>query len=385
MTLNGWLQLILYFVVLLVLAKPLGAFMARVYEGQSTWLDRIIGPIERLIYRLSGVNPQAEMNWKTYALAMLLFNLFGLIVVYLLQRVQGALPLNPQGLGAVSPDSSFNTAVSFATNTNWQGYGGETTMSYLTQMLGLTVQNFVSAATGMAVLVALIRGLRARSAQTIGNFWVDLVRTTLYILLPLSIVLAVVLVSQGVIQNFNAYQPVTLLQADDRMPMAMPSRSKCCRWGRRRRKSRSSSWAPTAAGSSTSTRRIRLRIHAAVELPGTAGDPADPGGAVLHVRRDGGRYAPGLGLLAAMTIVFAAMTAVCRWRRAERQSRPSRRWASIRRRASCKPAATWKAKRCASASSIRRCGPRPRRPPRTAASIRCTIRSRRWAAWCRCG
>jgi K+-transporting ATPase ATPase A chain len=213
MTLNGWLQLILYFVVLIALVKPLGAFMARVYEGQSTWLDRVVGPIERLIYRLSGVNPQAEMNWKTYALAMLLFNLFGLIAVYLLQRVQGVLPLNPQGLGAVSPDSSFNTAVSFATNTNWQGYGGETTMSYLTQMLALTVQNFVSAATGMAIVVALIRGLRARSAQTIGNFWVDLTRTTLYILLPLALIVALVLVSQGVIQNFNAYQPVSLLQA----------------------------------------------------------------------------------------------------------------------------------------------------------------------------
>ncbi len=213
MTLNGWLQLILYFVVLLVLVKPLGAFMARVYEGQSTWLDRIVGPVERLIYRLSGVNPQAEMNWKTYTFAMLLFNLFGLLVVYVLQRVQGVLPLNPQSLGAVSPDSSFNTAVSFATNTNWQGYGGETTLSYLTQMLALTVQNFVSAATGMAIVIAMIRGLRARSGKTIGNFWVDLTRTTLYILLPLSIVLAVLLVSQGVIQNFNAYQPVSLLQA----------------------------------------------------------------------------------------------------------------------------------------------------------------------------
>jgi potassium-transporting ATPase potassium-binding subunit len=213
MTLNGWIQLGLYLVVLIALVKPLGAFMARVYEGESTWLDRLVGPIEGLIYRLGGVNPQAEMNWKTYAFAMLLFNLFGIIVVYLLQRVQGMLPLNPQSLGAVSPDSSFNTAVSFATNTNWQGYGGETTMSYLTQMLALTVQNFVSAATGMAIVVALIRGLRARSAQTIGNFWVDLTRSTLYILLPLSIVLAMILVSQGVIQNFNAYQPVSLLQA----------------------------------------------------------------------------------------------------------------------------------------------------------------------------
>ena len=213
MTLNGWLQLILYFVVLIALVKPLGAFMARVYEGQPTRLDWIIGPIERLIYRLSGVNPQAEMNWKTYAFAMLLFNLFGLLAVYFLQRVQGVLPLNPQGLGAVSPDSSFNTAVSFATNTNWQGYGGEVTMSYLTQMLALTVQNFVSAATGMAIVVALIRGLRARSATTIGNFWVDLTRSTLYILLPLSIVLAVVLMTQGVVQNFNTYQTVPLLQA----------------------------------------------------------------------------------------------------------------------------------------------------------------------------
>src|SRR5512139_2812242 len=223
MTLNGWLQLILYFVVLIALAKPLGAFMARVYEGRATRLDRIIGPIERLIYRLSGVNSQAEMNWKTYALAMLLFNLFGLIVVYVLQRMQGALPLNPQGLGAVSPDSSFNTAVSFATNTNWQGYGGEVTMSYLTQMLALTVQNFVSAATGMAVLVALIRGLRKAPPVSpplgtggmkggVGNFWVDVTRSVLYILLPLSIVLALILVSQGVIQNFNTYQPVSLLQ-----------------------------------------------------------------------------------------------------------------------------------------------------------------------------
>ncbi|HSD85831.1 MAG TPA: potassium-transporting ATPase subunit KdpA [Anaerolineae bacterium] len=213
MTLNGWLQLILYLVVLLVLAKPLGAFMARVYDGEKTRLDRLLGPIERLIYRLSGVNPQAEMNWKTYALAMLLFNLFGLLAVYALQRLQGVLPLNPQGLAAVSPDSSFNTAVSFTSNTNWQGYGGEVTMSYLTQMLGMTVQNFVSAATGMAIVVALIRGLRARSGKTIGNFWVDLTRTTLYILLPLALIVAVVLVSQGVVQNFNSYQTVPLLQA----------------------------------------------------------------------------------------------------------------------------------------------------------------------------
>ena len=215
MTFNGILQLLLYMVVLIALAKPLGRYLARVYEGQPIGLDRVFGPLERLIYRLCGVRvgrQEAEMDWKTYAFAMLLFNLLGLLVVYALQRFQGLLPLNPQGMGAVTPDSSFNTAVSFASNTNWQGYGGETTMSYLTQMLGLTVQNFVSAASGMATLVAFIRGLARRSAQTIGNFWVDLTRTTLYILLPLALVLALIQVSQGVVQNFSAYQTVPLLQ-----------------------------------------------------------------------------------------------------------------------------------------------------------------------------
>jgi K+-transporting ATPase ATPase A chain len=212
MTANGYVQLGLYLIVLIALAKPLGAYMARVYEGRPFGLDRVLGPLERLIYRLCGVRSDEEMGWKTYAMAMLLFNLAGLLVVYALQRLQGVLPLNPQQLGAVSPDSSFNTAVSFATNTNWQGYGGETTMSYLTQMLGLTVQNFLSAAAGMAVLVALIRGLARRSAETIGNFWVDLTRTTLYILLPLSLVLALVLVSQGVVQTFRPYAKVNVVQ-----------------------------------------------------------------------------------------------------------------------------------------------------------------------------
>jgi len=212
MTLNGYLQLAFYLVVLIALAKPLGSYMARVYEGKSFGLDRVLGPFERLIYRVCGVRSDEEMNWKTYALAMLLFNFAGLLVVYALQRLQHLLPLNSQSFGAVTPDSAFNTAISFASNTNWQGYGGETTMSYSTQMLALTVQNFVSAAAGMATLVALIRGLARKSAQTIGNFWVNLVRSTLYILLPLAIVLALIQVSQGVIQNFSAYQNVPLLQ-----------------------------------------------------------------------------------------------------------------------------------------------------------------------------
>ncbi len=212
MTFNGILQIVVYLIVLVLLAKPLGTFMARVYTGERTFLDPILGPVERFIYRLMGVDPAQEMDWKVYAIAMLLFNLLGFLVVYALQRVQQLLPLNPQGMAAVTPDSSFNTAVSFATNTNWQGYGGETTMSYLTQMLGMTVQNFVSAATGMAVMVAFIRAFVRHTTQGLGNFWADLTRTTLYILLPLSVILALVLVSQGVVQTFSPYQNVPMLQ-----------------------------------------------------------------------------------------------------------------------------------------------------------------------------
>ena len=212
MTINGLVQIGLYFVVLLALVKPLGWYMARVYEGQPCGLDQVMGPLERLIYRLCGVRQTEEMDWKTYGIAMLLFNAMGLVALYALQRLQGFLPLNPAGLGAVTTDLAFNTAASFATNTNWQAYGGETTLSYLTQMLGLNVQNFVSAATGMAILVALIRGLARHSASTIGNFWTDLVRSTLYILLPLAILLSLLLVSQGVVQTFAPYQTATLLQ-----------------------------------------------------------------------------------------------------------------------------------------------------------------------------
>ncbi len=213
MTASGFTQIILYFALLIALVKPLGLFMANVYEGKRTFLSPLLGPVERLLYRLLGVKADDEMGWKAYALAMLLFNLVGLLFVYGLQRLQGVLPLNPQALPAVTPDSSFNTAVSFATNTNWQGYGGESTMSYLTQMVGLSVQNFVSAASGMAILIALIRGISRRTQNSIGSFWVDLVRGTLYVLLPLSVVMALFLVSQGVVQSFAAYPSASLLQA----------------------------------------------------------------------------------------------------------------------------------------------------------------------------
>jgi K+-transporting ATPase ATPase A chain len=209
---NGLSQIVLYVVALTALAWPLGWYMARVFEGRCPRWMRFLRPVERLLYRILRVRPEEEMDWKRYAIAMLLFNFVGLLVVYLIQRVQGTLPLNPQGFGAVAPDSALNTATSFATNTNWQGYGGESTMSYFTQMLALTVQNFVSAATGIAVLLPLIRGFTRRTTEKLGNFWVDLTRATLYVLLPLSVILSLALVSQGVLQNFSGYKTATLAE-----------------------------------------------------------------------------------------------------------------------------------------------------------------------------
>jgi len=209
MTLNGWLQILFYSAVLLALTKPLGIYMYRVFEGERQPLPRILGPIERALYRLSGVDPRRGQTWQQYTLALLAFSLVGLLVTYAIQRLQHLLPLNPQAMGPVEASSAFNTAASFATNTNWQGYSGETTMSYLTQMVGLAWHNFVSAAAGIAVAIALIRGIVRRGGSggtpTLGNFWVDLMRGTLYVLLPLSFVVALILISQGAIQNFSPY------------------------------------------------------------------------------------------------------------------------------------------------------------------------------------
>ena len=213
MTGNMQLQMLIYLAALFLLVKPLGWYMARVFEGKPCGLDRILGPVERLIYRAGRINQAAEMTWKRYTAAVILFSVVGFASLYALQRIQMWLPLNPQGQPAVPPDLAFNTAVSFVTNTNWQAYGGEATMSYLTQMAGLAVHNFLSAATGMAVLVALIRGFARHNSETIGNFWADLVRSTLYVLLPLALVLALALVSQGVIQNFDAYQTTALVES----------------------------------------------------------------------------------------------------------------------------------------------------------------------------
>ena len=209
MSTNAWVLLAVYIAVLLALAIPFGRFMADVMEGRHGWMNKIEAPL----YRLCGVDPAREMDWLRYAMAILLFNGLGVLVVYLLQRFQVWLPLNPQAFGNVSPDSSFNTAISFVTNTNWQGYGGENTMSYLTQMLGLAVQNFFSAATAIAVVIALIRGLSRHSSATVGNAWVDLSRVTLWILMPLSIVIALIQVQQGSVQNFAAYKDVQMLES----------------------------------------------------------------------------------------------------------------------------------------------------------------------------
>ena len=205
MTINGWLQIGLFCLAILVSVKPLGAYMARLFEGERVFLSSLLAPVERGIYRACGINPNEEQHWTQYTIAMLAFSVAGFLSLYLLQRLQGFLPFNPQHLGAVAPDLAFNTSVSFVTNTNWQAYSGETTMSYLVQMLGLTVHNFLSAATGISLAIALIRGFARRSSQALGNFWVDLTRATLYVLLPLAIIVALALVWQGAPQNLGTY------------------------------------------------------------------------------------------------------------------------------------------------------------------------------------
>jgi K+-transporting ATPase ATPase A chain len=217
MSANGWLQFALFCLILLACVRPVGVYLARVLEGQRTWLDLVLRPIERLIYKLSGVDAEKEMNWREYACALLGFSAVGLLVTYAIERLQGLLPLNPQHLTAVGPDLAWNTAASFTTNTNWQSYTPETTMSYLTQMAALATHNFFSAAVGIAVAVALIRGIKRTKSETIGNFWVDATRTILYVLLPASLLYALLLVGQGVPQNLNTYTKAA--------PLEQPSQS----------------------------------------------------------------------------------------------------------------------------------------------------------------
>ena len=213
MSVFDWVQIVLYVVILIALAKPLGSFMARVFNGERNFLSPILAPVERFTYRLLGTRPDEEMNWKKYAVAVLLLALLGVVTLFLIELLQGVLPFNPQHLPGVSPALAFNTSISFNTNTNWQNYGGETTMTYFTQMVGLTVHNFLSAAAGIAVLMAVIRGFTRHTAQTIGNFWVDMTRSVLYILIPLALVLSIVLMSQGVVQTLSKYKTANLLES----------------------------------------------------------------------------------------------------------------------------------------------------------------------------
>src|SRR6202789_3964963 len=211
MTANGWLQFALFSGVMLLLMRPLGLYMARVVEGQKTFLDPVLRPVERLLYRSCGIKSDQEMSWQQYSVAMLLFSLVSMLLTYLIERVQHFLPWNPLHLAGVAPALAFNTAASFTTNTNWQAYVPESTMSYMTQMVGLAYHNWVSAAAGLALAIAFIRGISRREQKTIGNFWVDLVRGTLWVLAPLCLIGALLLVSQGVVQNLKPYDTVKLV------------------------------------------------------------------------------------------------------------------------------------------------------------------------------
>ncbi len=252
MTLVGWVQIILYCAIIVALTPVLGAYMTRVFDGERTFLSPVLVPVEAVLYRAAGVDEKREQRWLGYAVAMLLFNVAGFAILYALLRLQDVLPFNPAGQSAVAPDLAFNTAISFITNTNWQNYGGESTLSYLTQMVGLTVQNFVSAATGIALAVALIRGFARASASTIGNFWVDLTRCTLYVLLPICVPYRAVPGLAG-----HAADPRALHRRDHARRRQADHRARPGRLAR----SRSRCSAPTAAASSTPTPRIRSRTR----------------------------------------------------------------------------------------------------------------------------
>ena len=286
MTLNGWIQIAIYFVVLTALVVPLGRFMASVFEGERTFLTPVFAPVERGLYRIAGVDETREQHWITYTVAMLLFNAAGFLCVYALMRLQGFLPLNPAGMSAVAPDLTFNTAVSFSTNTNWQNYGGESTLSYLTQMAALTTQNFVSAATGIALAVALIRGFARASGKTVGNFWVDLTRCTLYILLPLSIIGALILVWQGVPQNLGAYVDATTLEGAKQTISQGPAASQIAI--KQLGTNGGGFWNANSSVPYENPTPLSNFLEAALH-------PADLGGAHPHLRAHGQGRTPGLG------------------------------------------------------------------------------------------
>ncbi len=380
----GYAQIVVFFAVLLLLIKPVGGYMARVYQNEPIVLERVLGPLERLLYRAAGVKKDTETTWQTYALGMLLFNIAGIFLTYAVQRLQGVLPLNPQGLGAVSPDLAWNTAVSFVTNTNWQSYGGETTMSYFTQMVVLAVQNFVCAASGMAVLVALVRGLTRKTTTTLGSFWVDLVRSTLYVLLPAAIVVALVLVSQGVVQTFHPYETVPLLQATkdadgkavtQQVLAVGPAASQIAI------KMLGTNGGGFFNANSAHPFENPTGLSNFVEMLALILLPASLcytfGRMVKDTRQ-------GWAVLAAMAAIMLPLLVLCV--AMEQAGNPAvHGLRSTRSRAPSSRAGTWRARRSASGSPTPASSPRSRPACRAARSTACTTRSHRSAGSCPCG
>ena len=403
MSAQGSLQLVLFLLVLAALAYPLSTYMARLADGTALWSGML--SIERVLFRVAGVNAEHDMPWRQYAVALVAFNVLGAVVVYAVQRLQGWLPLNPQGLANVPPDAAFNTAVSFVTNTNWQAYAGESTMSYLTQMAALAVQNFLSAATGIAVAFALIRGFARGSAQGIGNFWVDITRSTLWLLLPGSLVLAVFFMGQGVIQNFSPYRQITTIESleYDNPKVDAAGAPVLDVQGK-----------PVTEPVTTHTQTLAMGPVAsqeAIKMLGTNGggffnansahpyeNPTPlsnfaqmlamfliPAALCFVFGRMVGDSRQGWALIGAMTILFVVMAVAAQ--SAEQHANPAFAALGIDQTQNALQAgrATWKARKPASASSRRLCSPPSRRRLPAAPSTRRTIPSRRWAASCRCG
>ncbi len=371
MSAASWFQVIALIAVTMAAAVPLGRYMARVYgDGESAPGDRFFLPIERFIYRICRVDPSREQRWTTYAYALLAFSLFSFLVVYALQRFQGSLPLNPAELSGVVPHLSFNTAVSFMTNTNWQSYGGESTMSHLTQMTGLAVQNFVSAAAGMATVAALIRGLARRRATTIGNFWVDLTRGTLRVLLPMAFVMALVLVSQGVIQNFNGFTEVTTVEGGSQFIPGGPAASQIAIKQLGTNGGGFFNMNSAHPFENTGSFNNFLETWAILVIPFAY--PFMFGRMVNDKRQ-------GRAVFAIMFIVWAAMTLFAMGLETNGNPRLEALGADQRSPPSSR-AATWRARRFDMGPQHRACGPPPPPGPRMARSTRCTTASRRWAA-----
>ncbi len=383
MTANGWLQIALFFICVLALTRPMGAYLTQVFERRRTWLDPVLNPVERLLYRATGIHADEEMRWTEYLVCMLVFSAATLALTYVVERLQGHLSWNPQHLAGVAPDLAWNTAVSFTTNTNWQAYTPETTMSYFTQMFGLATHNFWSAAVGLALAVAFIRGIARKEMKTLGNFWVDLTRGILWVLLPISAVFAIALVAQGVPQNLRAYdtaklmEPQTVTGADGK-PTTVTTQT-------------------IAQGPVASQEAIKMLgtngggfFNANSAHPFENPTPLSnflqmlsifliPAGLTYTLGQMVGSRKHGWAVFAAMSVLWFAGVATCYW--AESRPRPLSQ-TSRSKPLTCRPAATWKARKSASASPTPPCLRRSRQTQAAARSTRCTTRLPLSAAWC---